>query len=210
MTRRSAQSFLREFMQTGGLVAGEELEPVQLAEALRFPVDDLLVGMANLEAFGLLERVEGARRYRVRRPTPDELLRFMRMRIDIETRVAHTLALTATQSDMDTLRSALEVQRRIARQDERVRFLEESARFHQLLATTANFLHGSRVLRTWEDYQQIIGMRALEQAEAMMQAVHEHEALLQYIESGEAEAASDSMRAHLEKTLNRMSAAALA
>ena len=211
LSNRSAQTLLREFFQTGGLIAGEIVDPVDLAGVLRLPVDDMLRAVANLEAFGLLERLDGSRRYRVRRPAPDELLRFMRMRIDIETRVASTLALAAEQSDMSseiaTLRTALLLQREIAEQDERVRFLEESAHFHQLLAKTANFLHGARVLRTWEDYQQIVGMRALERPEAMMQAVDEHAALLDFVEDGDADAAAEAMRHHLDRTLQRMEAA---
>lgn len=210
MARKSAQCVLRELMQTGGLVSGEVLDPVEIASRLPFSVDELLLAMANLEAFGLLERDSIGRQYIVRHPEPAEMLRFMHMRLDIEVRVAETLALTATDDDLAFLRCEIELQRKAARLNQKVRFLEASALFHQALAERANFLHGARVLRTWEDYQQVIGMRALQSSAAMLDAVHEHEAFLQLVESRDARGAGEAMKRHLTRTLARLEGAAVA
>ena len=131
----------------------------------------------------------------------------MRMRLDIETRVASTLAITATEADIDVLRSAIAAQRQAAmKRIEPVWFLEEAARFHQLLATTGK-------LSTWCLSPSNVGGLPTDRRNAGIERTErdvgscprQHEDLLQYIEMRDSDAASESMRKHLESTLNRMS-----
>lgn len=197
----NAQQALRTLFQTGALSAGEALDLDDIARRLSLDVDDIRGEAAKLEAFGLLE--QEADYYVVRSLTPEAIVQFVEMRLDIEVRVAETLARTASSDDIADLRLENEVLRSAALRDERVRFMEVSARFHQLLAERANFLQGARMLQTWEDFQQIVGARALERPEAMLQAIVEHESLIDFIQLGESEQAGKAMREHLQHTLER-------
>lgn len=196
-----AQDALRTLIQTGAITVGDVLIVEDVAARLALPIHDVALAAANLEAFGLLEAAGES--YVVRGLDGESVRRFIEMRLEIEVRVVETLARVASGEDIAKLRYENDALRLAALRDERVKFMEVSARFHQTLAERANFLQGARVLRNWEDFQKVVGARALEKPQAMLEAIIEHEDLIGLIESGDSTGAASAMRDHLTRTFDR-------
>lgn len=205
---------ITELIVDGALVVGDRLPPeVDLADQMGVSRTALREGMRTLEAKGLLEIQPGVGTV-VREVGRDQLVQplslyvevsdgavsfeeFHAVRAILETEVASLAAATATEADVETLRGLMaEMESNVGDVDA---FAASDANFHESLAKmTSNPLLGLligalRVLLE-EHIRDVVG-----HIDPVVDVIPYHAAILDAVESGDAEGSRRAMEDHLEK-----------
>lgn len=202
---------LLAWIMDGTLCAGESIPLGKVAEQLRISQTPLRESLARLEGQGLVVRLP-MRGFRVAQPlSPAEVDDLMEARDILEPEIAARAAMEADQADVAGLRAALQRSAEVEvgpRFEDYRDYLDWSARFHELVAQMAGnrFLcEAVSSLPTHLQRFRLFGEGGVDDRDV---SLAEHQVIVDAIADGDAAAARDAMRRHIEAVRRRSRAAA--
>lgn len=189
---------IREDILNGEYPIGQRLLETSLATRYgvsRTPVREALVA---LQQDGLIERVDNG--FRVRTGTADDVMEIYEARIALEAVAAATAAKRHTDLDVARLRASHQgALTAAAAGDERAAH-EANSDWHLALWQAAHNSTIAATLNRWSAQLQIYDQGPPGPADDLTATAHDHGEILQAIESGDAEAAGEAMKAHLDRS----------
>ena len=192
-----AVDVLRGMVLHGQLASGERLNEVELAGALGISRGPLREAIQRLISEGLLTAVSGRGAF-VRTFTPESLGDLYEVRIALEVHAVRLAAGAASRSGIATLRSMLDETGEAVTGGSSY---PETLDFHERLVA----LSGNAALRdaATEVHRQVslARSRSGQISERAREALHEHRAVLDEVERGDADKAADLMTSHLRSSL---------
>lgn len=194
---QQAYTAIRDAIRNGLLIHGEFYSEGELAKSMeisRTPVREALI---ELNREGLIE-VLPQRGFRLRELEAADRREVFELRAVLETYVVTRLAETATAANISELRALLD--RQTASLDDPVAFLEIDEQFHLLMPRLVDLKLTYQMLFTLRGALWLMATSALTVPERGASVVEEHRAVVDAIESGDAEGAVAAMRRHIHET----------
>ncbi len=199
MTKRHADRIakaLEELIFDGTFANGERLDEVRLAEQFGVSRTPFREALQRLSLSGLVELVPHRGAF-VRQPGPVELIEMFEVMAEMEAACGRFAAMRISDEALDDLRAANVRCREAIERGDPDAYYAENERFHQIiyaqsgnafLAQEAGRLH--KRLRPFRRQQLRFRGR-------MAQSMEEHEAIVEALVSGDAEAAALRLRGHV-------------
>lgn len=188
---------LREDILSGELSAGTVLGEVALAESFGVSRGPIREALSRLSSEGLVT-IEPRRGAEVASLTREDFLDAYQVREALETLAIRLAVPRLTDEDRGELRRLHEAMVGHAERDEVRDFFEANTRFHQIFVAASN----NRKLE--EFYRLLIGQmgrylaRSLALRGTIQRSVAEHSAILEAVESGDADRAARLLAEHIE------------
>lgn len=154
--------------------------------------------LRQLEMEGLID-IHPQRGFRVRRISEHELIEFYQLRDMLESYVARTLARSAREADLSTLRHTLERQKLAG--DDVTEFITLDEDFHLSMARMAGLERTARIVASLRGVLWLMGTRIVSKGPRRAEVIREHEAILAALERHDAEAAADAVSEHIHATV---------
>jgi DNA-binding GntR family transcriptional regulator len=187
---------LREAIARGQLSPNERLIETDLARSFGVNRANIRMALAMLDQEGLVVR-EPNRGARVRAVSDAEALEIVETRLAIEGMVARKAAERASAADRDALRATLaRMHAAIARADHAA-FSVGNAALHRDIQRIAGNATASRILQTLKAHLVRLQYRVILLPGRPETSLAEHQALVEAICAGDADAAEAAMRRHL-------------
>lgn len=198
--REKAYAYLKDIVLTDPGMQGTFLSEQELADRIgvsRTPVREALLQLAAEDLVELVPK-RGAR---VSPLTGREIRELMELRGIVERYAAQQLV-TGGAAPVAELRSLLERQRELTGADQAREFIAVDHRFHSALVSAVGNALLDRHYDGLRSRQVRTGVVALFNQQGRQEAVlEEHEAILDALEAGDAQAACAAIDHHLESTL---------
>ena len=178
----------------GGLMPGERYSVAQLAEQFgvsRTPVREALL---VLEREGRV-RFERNRGVRVLETTAHDLVEVFELRLLLE-----VPATARAAPDLDALAAELEAMATHAAAGDEAGFMDHDERFHDLILRSAGNARLAGIVARLRDTVRGRGASTVGRSRGLDEIQAEHAAILESLRAGEAPAAAEAMRTHLERT----------
>ncbi|NJC23738.1 DNA-binding GntR family transcriptional regulator [Arthrobacter pigmenti] len=198
LTERTIDA-VREGIRDGTFVPGELYSVYQLADQLdvsRSPVREALLRLAET---GMVSIVRN-RGFRVVLPGARELAEIMAVRMALEIPAAAQAARRASAEDRAALETEREAMQQAVQDSDEGAFLLHDQRLHALLLNLAGNSHTIRIIENLRDATRLVGMSTMRKSRSLEEVYAEHLPILTAVEHGNATAAAESMRKHLEST----------
>jgi DNA-binding GntR family transcriptional regulator len=194
---RQAYASIRSSIRSGAIAANGFYSEVQLAHALKISRTPVREALIELEREGLVEIVP-QRGFRLRTISESERQEAFELRTLIETFVVRRLAKEATDEDLATLRSILDLQARVA--DEPAAFLAADEDFHLAMAALLNLERTRRILLTLRGIIWLAGVDAISVPQRSSEVLEEHRAIVDRIAAHDPAGAAKAIRDHIQLT----------
>jgi DNA-binding GntR family transcriptional regulator len=200
-TARSADpaditAHLREAIARGQLSPNERLIETDLARAFGVNRANVRMALAMLDQEGLVVR-EPNRGARVRAVSDAEALEIVETRLAIEGMVAHRAAERATTADHAALRITLAQMYAAIERADHAAFSQGNAALHRDIQRIAGNATATRILQTLKAHLVRLQYRVILLPGRPETSLAEHQALVEAICAGDADAAEAAMRRHL-------------
>lgn len=190
---------LREQILTGALAPGEQLSIYRLSDALgvsRTPVREAVLRLADL---GLLT-IERNRGVTIRGVQAEDVRDVFELRLLLEVPAAAGAAIHGGDDLRARLGAALDAMRAAARRGDEVAFTGHDRDLHAALGETLGNRRLLQEVDRLRDSIQVRGVSTIDRARTMSDIAEEHAPIVEAVVAGDASAAADAMRTHLEHT----------
>ena len=190
---------LREQILTGDLPRGEQHSIYRLSAQLgvsRTPVREAVLRLADL---GLVT-IERNRGVTVRGVQAEDIRDVFELRLLLEVPAAAGEAARADEDLRVRLRAALEAMREAARRGDEVVFMRHDRDLHAALGESLGNRRLSQEVDRLRDSIQVRGVSTIDRTRSMVDIAEEHAPIVDAVTAGNAAAAADAMRAHLQHT----------
>lgn len=194
---REVYEALRGEILTGTIAPGDALIEAQLAIDLGVSKTPVREALIRLQRDGLVE-IRPYRGARVRRPSGDDVVQAVEVRMWVETQVARALAadpqaelLIRLQENIDATQAALDA-------DDYEGFVRTVRGFSQLLLEAHGNRYAMQVVESLHNILALIGSAFRRAPGRKQESIDEHRAILAALAAGEPDAADAATRLHLE------------
>lgn len=191
---------LRRMILSGELRHGEHLVERRVAETLHVSRTPVREALRKLEAEGLVRR-EAYRSLVVASLSAEDIVEISRIREVLEGLAAELAASRCSRSQLRTLRSLLSRMEKSFPGEtagpEHEAFTRLHAEFHDTLSRASESPRLYHLLSTLRDYLESFATLGYRQLGRTRQACVEHQAIVERIAAGDAEAAAETARAHV-------------
>lgn len=187
---------LREAILSGAYMPNEHLVEADLARSLETGRANVRAALSRLEHEGLVER-EPHRGARVRRITETEAIEILETRAALEALAARQAANNVTPEDAAELRAILDEMRAHNLANDLLAYSDTNGRLHRKIIGIANHRTVERLIATLNAQNVRFQYRTILAPGRPAHSLKEHEAIVQAVIAGDADAAEAAMRAHL-------------
>lgn len=178
----------------GELQPGDRLVETRIARELGVSQSPVREAIRDLCGVGLLE-IEPFRGARIRRFTRDEFLDDMEMRGELEAIAAHRAATRITKTEIARLRSLVEEMAALGRAGDAHDQALKNTEFHRTVVATAGSVALQRMWATLEPFARTY-VTAMVPGIDLIWLGNRHHAIVDALESGDAERSATVMREH--------------
>ncbi|HEX6313021.1 MAG TPA: GntR family transcriptional regulator [Acidimicrobiia bacterium] len=197
----SVMEAITEGVKDGRYAPGQRLVEADLTAQLGVSRGPLREALGRLAAEGLLE-LEPYRGAVVRKLTREEVVDLFRVRELLEGEAARLAALRIDEGDhRRRLEAGIDAVDAFRRQGDRLGYMDENARFHELIVE----LSGNRLLARMIGQLHVHAFRLLIQrmvvdGSAVEDSIRDHDEVATAIRAGDARGAERAMRAHVRRS----------
>jgi DNA-binding GntR family transcriptional regulator len=187
---------LRDEIVAGTLQPGEQLVEAKIASDLGVSKTPVREALIRLERDGLVE-IEPYRGARVLEPSAEDIREILELRRLIECQIARDLAARRPPEILDELGASVAGSRAALEAGDTQQLLDSLTAFSDVLAEACG---NSRMLKLLVDLRSVlllIGSSSLRAAGRESRSIAEHEAILEAIRSGDADAAGGATERHI-------------
>ena len=202
-TRKDAYHELREAIVTGRFHPNERLVEAAVAEAIgagRTAVRSALVRL-DQEGRVVLEPNRGAR---VRLIDGREALEIEEVRAALEGMLARRAATRVTAEDVAALDAMTAEMRQRVEEGDALGYSALNARFHERIWAAAGHRTATRIVRGLKSQSIRFQFQTALRPGRAERSLHEHEAIVDALRSGDGESAESAMRTHLAEVLDTL------
>src|SRR3990172_5341159 len=186
---RRVYGALRNEILSGALAPGDQLVEARIAEELGVSKTPVREALIRLQRDGLVE-IEPYRGARVIQPSDRDVSEISELRLVIETAIVRDLAERRPREVLDALERSVSNSRRALEAGDRERFLAHLQEFSDILADACENTRMVKVLTDLRSVLQVIGGSSLRAPGREERSIAEHEAILEAIKAGDADAAA--------------------
>ena len=184
---------------SGSVAPGTTLSEIELAEAMGISRTPVREALAMLRSAGLIESVPGGGHI-VRTLGPDEIRELFLVRETLECLALREFVSAASERSIPALDDIIGIQRRAHADLDTDAFLDADTEFHLTICRQAHLHQVAGLLASLRDKMRQAGLRAVAYPDRIPQVLQEHEAIVDALRAGDAEAAQQAMRSHLNAT----------
>jgi DNA-binding GntR family transcriptional regulator len=203
--REQVKDILLHRIVSGDLKPGERLVETRIANELGTSQAPVREALRDLATLGLVD-VHPYRGARVRQPEPEELVEAMELRGELEAVAARTAARRIDDATLAQMRELLEAMRASAARDDAHAQAMQNSAFHTCVITAS----GNRTLqRLWSMLEPFARtyLTATAPGADLHWLAERHVAILEALETRDAEAAAEAMRIHAREAERQVLAA---
>lgn len=197
---REATARLRDAITSGEFQPNQHLVEKELVALLGTSRGSVRVVLARLEQEGLVTRQHN-RGARVRLVSETDAIEIVEARIALESVAARHAARNATAADADALRAIMAELRELRRADDLLAYADKNRELHGAIVRISRHRTAATLLEMLKSQSVSFQYRSILQPGRADRSIHEHEALVDAIAAGDADAAEAAMRAHLSEAL---------
>jgi DNA-binding GntR family transcriptional regulator len=205
----SAEDRLREAIVAGRLQPNQRLVESDLARSMGVSRTLVRVALARLEHEGLVEH-ERHRGARVRLVDEPEAVEILEARAVLEGLTVRRAAERASAEDIAELRAILAEMRRLREIDDLIGVSDQNARLHRRLLEIGGHETANRLIATLKSQMVRFQYRTILLPGRSERSLNEHEAIIEAIAAGDADAAEAAMRLHISRVAEALHASHVA
>lgn len=198
-TKEKVYHQIKQVVLNGQLSANEIFTEVKMAEHLNTSRTPVREALQDLIKEGLLVTVP-RKGLAVRKVTKSEVEQIFFLREAIEKKVMIKVSGTITERQLDVLKAIYREQEEMMQNNDEISFINLDQKFHITLAEFAEYELVKEILLNLHNLTHLIGLQALKKENRMKEVLEEHRAIIEALQSGEADAATRCVELHLAKT----------
>ncbi|MGO0061251.1 GntR family transcriptional regulator [Brevibacillus fluminis] len=198
-TKEKVYHQIKQVVLNGQLSANEIFTEVKMAEHLNTSRTPVREALQDLIKEGLLVTVP-RKGLAVRKVTKSEVEQIFFLREAIEKKVMIKLSGTITERQLDVLKTIYREQEEMMQNNDEISFINLDQKFHITLAEFADYELVKEILLNLHNLTHLIGLQALKKENRMKEVLEEHRAIIEALQSGDADAATRCVELHLAKT----------
>jgi DNA-binding GntR family transcriptional regulator len=190
---------VRAAIHSGDLAPGELYSAYQIADRLgvsRSPVREALLRLAET---GLV-RMERNRGFRIVAPAAHDIAEIFAVRLLLEVPASGHAARHHTTELATRLRNELASMDNAAASRDATRFMDHDRRLHDLILEASDNHLLAATVRRLRDLTRMLGASTVDRSRSLGDILTEHVPIVDAVEAGDASAAEDRMREHIEHT----------
>lgn len=196
LTEDECYNRLREMIISGTYLPSQRLIEMDLASAFNVNRASIRTALARLEQEGLVER-ERYRGARVRLVTEGEAIEILEVREVLEGVIARHAANQATDEDIHELRQIVDTMKMYYETNELLRYSEMNSLLHKKITKIAKHSTATKLLDVLNSQNVRFQFRTILASGRPEKSFAEHNAIVEAIANGDAQAAENAMRVHL-------------
>ena len=193
---RRVYEALRTEILAGSLAPGEQLVEARIATEFGVSKTPVREALIRLQRDGLVE-IEPYRGARVIAPSDRDVVEISELRLSLESYIARDLAERQPADVIDALQRSIDGSRAALTAGEQERFLARLQEFSDVLADACANSRMVKILHDLRSVLQVIGGSPLRVPGRSERSIAEHEAILDAVRRGDAEAAAAATAKHI-------------
>ncbi|MGI6110081.1 MAG: GntR family transcriptional regulator [Eubacteriaceae bacterium] len=190
---------IRNAIVRGDLKPGQRLMEVQLAQELGVSRTPVRESIRKLELEGLVKMVARKGAY-VTPLTIDDLEEMMEIRRALEALAAELAAKNATDEQIEELKAANQEFEDALRANDEEKIIESDIRFHDVLYDSSGNKKLSQMTNSLREQMQRIRVEYVHKVTDKDPLIGQHESIIEFVEKGIPQAASETAAEHIEIT----------
>jgi DNA-binding GntR family transcriptional regulator len=198
-TKEKVYQQIKHVILNGQISSNEIFTEVKMAEHLNTSRTPVREALQDLLKEGLIVTVP-RKGLTVRKVTESEVEQIFFLRESIEREVVRKLSGTITERQLEYLQNICRDQEEMMKNKDEVSFINLDQKFHITLAAFAEYELVKEILLNLHNLSHLIGLRALKKQNRMKEVLEEHLSIIEALQSGEAELATQRISKHLANT----------